>query len=77
MNAKTLLDRIVVDPAILVGKPVVRGTRIPVSLIVNYIDHGHTVEDLLDDYPNLTHEDVEAALAYHQLQSGRIEVRAL
>jgi uncharacterized protein (DUF433 family) len=58
VNTKALLDRIVVDPTILVGKPVIRGTRIPVSLIVNYIGHGHSVEELLDDYPNLTRMDV-------------------
>jgi uncharacterized protein (DUF433 family) len=77
MNVKALLDRIFVGPAILVGQSAVRGTRIPVSLIVNYINHGQGVEELLDEYPNLIREDVEAAIAYHQLPAERHEVRAL
>ena len=71
-----LLRRIEVNPEILVGQPVVRGTRIPVSLIVNYLEHGHGVEDLLDDYPALTREDVEAAEAYAKLERERTEVHS-
>jgi len=77
MNTPTVNDRIVTDPAILLGKPVIRGTRIPVSLVVNYLDHGHSIEELIDDYPNLTREDIEAAVAYDKSQSERIEVRSL
>lgn len=75
MNTPINSERIVTDPAILVGKPVVRGTRIPVSLVINYIEHGHSVEELLDDYPNLTRADVAAAIAYHETQSEPVEAR--
>jgi len=69
-----LLQRIEVNPEILVGQPVVRGTRIPVYLIMNYLEHGHSVEELLDDYPTLTREDVAAAQAYATLERARTEV---
>lgn len=69
------LDRIVVDPAILVGKPVVRGTRIPVSLIINFLATGHTPEEIIDAYPVLAPDDIEAALAYANREQVRTEVR--
>ena len=56
--------RIEVDPAIMVGKPVIRGTRITVELIVRRFADGYALADILDDYPHLTAEDVHAALAY-------------
>lgn len=57
-------DRIVVDPKILVGKPVVKGTRIPVSLILNLVGHGATFDEVVTDYPILTVEDIRAAILY-------------
>lgn len=77
MDHQDIDERIMRDPAILVGKPVVRGTRIPVTLIVNYLDHGHTTEERLDDYPVLTKEDVEAAVRYVQAQAERSNVHFL
>jgi uncharacterized protein (DUF433 family) len=59
-----LMDRIVVDPQILVGKPVIRGTRIPVYLIIEFLANGVTEEEILDQYPSLTKEDIKAALLY-------------
>jgi len=59
-----LLKRIVVDPRIMVGKPVIRGTRIPVDAIIHRIAQGETVEELLEDYPKITRQDVKAALEY-------------
>ncbi len=56
--------RIVVDAEIMGGRPVVRGTRIPVSLILNLIAHGYTLERITQAYPNLTEEDVRAAVLY-------------
>jgi uncharacterized protein (DUF433 family) len=76
MNTPIANDRVVTDPAVLLGKPVIRGTRIPVSLVINYLSHGHSVEELLNDYPNLTREDVEAATAYHTAELERVEVRS-
>lgn len=57
-------DRIVVDPSVLGGKPVIRGTRIPVHLILNLIAHGMTFEEILREYPRLRREDIQAAVGY-------------
>jgi uncharacterized protein (DUF433 family) len=59
-----LLDRIVIDPNVLVGKPVIKGTRIPVYLIIELIAGGMTIKDVLKEYPELREEDVKAALFY-------------
>jgi uncharacterized protein (DUF433 family) len=56
--------RIMVDPAVLVGKPVVKGTRISVELIVDLLAAGWTQEQILDSYPSLTPDDIRACLAY-------------
>jgi uncharacterized protein (DUF433 family) len=56
--------RIVSDPRILGGKPVIEGTRISVELIVEHLAAGETVEQLLEAYPHITREGIRAALAY-------------
>jgi len=60
----TLLDRITIDPQVCGGKPCVKGTRIWVSLILDFLADGMREEDLLVEYPQLIHEDVLAAIAY-------------
>ena len=67
-------DRIIVDPEILVGKPVVKGTRLAVEFIVGLLADGWTEADILSSYPNLTRDDVLACLAYakDRLTSERI-----
>jgi uncharacterized protein (DUF433 family) len=57
-------DRITVDPRILVGKPVVKGTRIAVEMVVDLLAAGWTHQQILDSYPTLTEADVRACLAY-------------
>jgi uncharacterized protein (DUF433 family) len=57
-------NRIEINPAVMLGKPVIRGTRIPVELILRKLSEGATEADLLDAYPRLTPEDLRAALAY-------------
>jgi len=57
-------DRIVVDPKIMLGKPVIKGTRIPVELVLRKLGEGATERDLLDAYPNLTAADLRAAMTY-------------
>jgi len=64
MNNKDLIERITVDPNVMVGKPVIRGTRIPVALILKMLGQGISTEELLREYPRLERVDVEAALAY-------------
>ncbi len=59
-----LLKRIVVDPQICFGKAVIRGTRIWVALIVENLAEGVTPEQLLENYPQLQREDLQAAMAY-------------
>lgn len=56
--------RIVIDPRIMDGKPVIKSTRIPVYLILELIANGWTVDDILKEYPHLTREDVLAAVKY-------------
>ena len=58
------VNRIVVDPEILVGKPVVRGTRLAVEFIIDLLAQGWTEEEILDNYPGLTREDIRACLVY-------------
>ena len=57
-------DRITVDPRILVGKPVVKGTRIAVEMVVDFLAAGWTYEQVLDSYPTLEADDIRACLAY-------------
>jgi len=67
-------ERIIVDPKILVGKPLVRGTRLSVEFIVGLFAQGWTMEQVLENYPGLTIEDVRACFAYASeiLRSERI-----
>ncbi|HLB68399.1 MAG TPA: DUF433 domain-containing protein [Thermoplasmata archaeon] len=57
-------DRITTDPKVLAGKPVIRGTRIPVYLIMELLAGGNTREEILREYPQLTDDDITAAMAY-------------
>ncbi len=57
-------DRIVIDPGVMAGKPVVRGTRIPVDLVLKRLAQDLDLEALFAAYPRLTKEDVQACLAY-------------
>ena len=59
-----LLRRISVDPGVMTGKPVIRGTRITVEAILERLYGGMTVEDVLNDFPHITGEDVQAAQLY-------------
>ncbi len=57
-------DRIVIDPEILLGKPVVRGTRLAVEFVVGLLAEGWSEEDIRKNYPGLTQEDIRACLHY-------------
>jgi len=57
-------QQIEVNPQTLVGKPVIKGTRIPVYLILNLVAHGYDFERVIQAYPELTKEDIKAALEY-------------
>ena len=59
---RELNNRIAINPAIMAGKPIIRGTRIPVDLIVRLVAQGTGVKEILEDYPQLKEEDIRAAL---------------
>ena len=60
----TVTDRIEINPKVMLGKPVIRGTRIPIELILRKLSEGAREADLLDAYPRLTREDIQAAIGY-------------
>lgn len=64
MAEARLLERITVNPAIFGGKPIIRGMRLSVELILSLLAQGETWEDLRRDYPDLEPEDIQACLAY-------------
>ncbi len=59
-----LLDRIEIDPQVMLGKPVIKGTRIPVEIILKKLSQNISIDEILFDYPHLTQEDIQAAVAY-------------
>ena len=63
-SSMTLTDRIEVNPRVMLGKPVIRGTRIPVELLLRKLSEGASDGDLLEAYPRLTREDIHAAMRY-------------
>lgn len=60
----TITDRIEINPKIMLGKPVIRGSRVTVELILRKLGEGATEAELLDGYPQLKKEDIQAAMAY-------------
>jgi len=64
MEYKALLDRITVDPSVCHGKPCIRNLRYPVTSILEYLAAGDTVEDILEEFEDLSKEDVQACLAF-------------
>ncbi len=59
-----LLERITVNPKVCFGKPCIKGTRIWVSLILDFMANGMSIEEILEEYPHLTEEDIRACFAY-------------
>ncbi|MBI2594389.1 DUF433 domain-containing protein [Candidatus Curtissbacteria bacterium] len=70
------MNKIVVDPKILAGKPVIKGTRIPVYLVLNLLGNGYDFDKIIDAYPRLTKGDIEAAIKYSEERMKRVEVRS-
>lgn len=62
MTDRKLLERIALDPEVMVGKPVIRGTRLTVDFILGLLAHGETVEDILEEYRGIEREDIQACL---------------
>ena len=64
MNETQLLERITLNPKVMVGKPVIRGTRLTVEYILNLLAHGATEAEILHEYQGLTREDIQACLLF-------------
>jgi len=64
MKDQELLGRITVAPKVMVGKPVIKGTRLTVEYILNLLAHGATVAEILDEYKGLTQEDIQACILF-------------
>ena len=64
MTDEQLLERIVLDPAVMAGKPVIKGTRLTVDYILNLLAHASTVDEILAEYEGLTREDIQACLLF-------------
>jgi uncharacterized protein (DUF433 family) len=64
MTDQQLLERIVIDPKVMVGKPVIRGTRLTAEYILNLLAHGATVREILEEYESLTQEDIQACFLF-------------
>jgi len=69
-----LSDRVAVDPAVMLGKPVIRGTRITVEILLEKLAADMSIDEVLEDYPQLTRADVLAALKYAQQAIGTDEI---
>ena len=70
---ENLLDRIEINPEVMLGKPVIRGSRITVEIILEKIASGSSIEDIQADYPRLTRDDVLAAVAFARQAVGTDE----
>jgi uncharacterized protein (DUF433 family) len=70
-------ERIELDPKVCNGKPVIRGTRIPVSVIIGLVAEGEMWDKILSGYPELTREDIHAALLYARASLEHIEIKAV
>lgn len=66
MEIKDLLNRITIDPKIMVGKPIIKGTRLTVERILGLLVQGMTMDEVLEEYNRLTKEDILACLAFAQ-----------
>jgi uncharacterized protein (DUF433 family) len=67
-------DRIVIDPRIRSGKPCIKGTRIAVADVLDYLGGGMTAAEILDDFPDLTAEDIQACLTFAAERERRLTV---
>lgn len=77
MNDQLLLERITLNPKIMVGKPVIRGTRLTVEFILSLLAHGATVSEILEEYIGLTPEDIQACLLFAGKSLSRTEFMPL
>lgn len=77
MNDQLLLERITLNPKVMVGKPVIKGTRLTVEFILNLLAHGATMAEILDEYDGLKPEDLKACLLFAKESLNRTEFMPL
>ncbi len=75
MQNQQLLERIVLNPKVMTGKLVIKGTRLTVEFILNLLAHGATIEEISDEYEGLTAEDIQACVLYSNVSQTQIEMR--
>ena len=64
MTDKKLLERITMNPKVMIGKPVIKGTRLTIEFILNLMAHGATVQDIIGEYKGLKQEDIQACILF-------------
>ncbi len=64
MTEQQLLERITLDPKVMIGKPIIRGTRLTVEFVLNLLAYGATVTEILEEYNGLTEKDIQACLLF-------------
>ena len=72
MTDEELLERIVVNPKVMVGKPVIRGTRLTVECIMNLLKHNMTTDEIMAEYPRVTREDILACELFAEMSPSGI-----
>jgi uncharacterized protein (DUF433 family) len=77
MKDQELLERIVLNPNVMVGKPVIKGTRLTVEYVLNLLAHGATTEEILAEYEGLTIEDIQACFLFATKSLGDTEFMPL
>jgi uncharacterized protein (DUF433 family) len=77
MNDEQLLERITLNPKVMVGKPVIKGTRLTVEYILNLLAHGATLEEILAEYEGLTTEDIQACILFATKSLGSTDFMPL
>ncbi|MCO5185998.1 MAG: DUF433 domain-containing protein [Anaerolineae bacterium] len=77
MSDQALLERITNNPAVMAGKPVIRSTRVPVELLVRMVAQGISFDEILQEYPQLERQDIQAALLYAAFSVANEEIFAL
>ena len=77
MNDEKLLNRITINPKVMVGKPVIKGTRLTVEYILNLLAHNTSVDEILKEYKGLTREDIQACLLFASRSMENTEFRPL
>ena len=77
MEDRELLERIILNPKVMVGKPVIKGTRLTVEYVLNLLAHGATPEEILAEYEGLTREDIQACFLFATKSLGNTDFMPL